>query len=85
MRFLLCMGVIARWFIIFMSKHKTFSLSFTSLMRFLILLLLYQNNDRKLIGVLFSFVNRSCRDFSHTRKKNFTCTGVICLILYHLL
>ena len=47
-------------------------LSFTCFMRFLILLLLYGNNDRKLIGVLFSFVNRSCWDFSHTRKKKFS-------------
>ena len=54
-------------------------------MRCLILLLFYRNNDRKLIGVLFSFVNCSCWDFSHTRKKIFTCTGVICLILCHLL
>ena len=39
---------------------KLFPLSFTCFIRFLVLLLLYQNNDRKLIGVLFSFVNRSC-------------------------
>ena len=38
---------------------KTFSLSFTCFMRFLVLLLLYRNNDRKLIGGLLSFVNRS--------------------------
>ena len=59
------------------------SLSFTCFMRFFILLLVYQNNDRKLIAFLFSFVNRSCLDFSHTCKKIFTCTGIICLILYH--
>ena len=29
-------------------------------MIFLVLLLLYGNNDRQLIGVLFIFVNRSC-------------------------
>ena len=44
-----------------------------------------KNNDRKLIGVLFSFVNRSCRDLAHTCKKIFTCTEVICLILHYLL
>ena len=54
-------------------------------MWFLVLLLLYRNNDRTLIGVLFSFINRSCWDFPHTRKTNFTCTGVICLILCYLL
>ena len=54
-------------------------------MTFLILLLLYQNNDRKLVGDLSSFVNRSCWDFSRTRKKIFTSTRVICSILYHLL
>ena len=64
---------------------KLFLLSFTCFMWFLILLFLYRNNDRKLIGVLFSFVNRSCLDFPHTRKTNFTYTGVICLILCYLL
>ena len=39
---------------------KLFSLSFTCFMRFLILLLLYRNNDRKLVGILFSFENMSC-------------------------
>ena len=64
---------------------KLFSLSFICFMKFLVLLLLYRNNERKLIGVLFSFVNSSCQDFSHTRKKILTCFGVICLILYYLL
>ena len=54
-------------------------------MKFLGLLLLYRNNERKLIGVLFSFVNSSCQDFSHTCQKLLTCFGVICLILYYLL
>ena len=54
-------------------------------MKVLGLLLLYRKNERKLIGVLFSFVNSSCQDFSHTCKKILTCFGVICLILYYLL
>ena len=72
MRFLLWICIIASWFIIFYEQEiKLFSLSFICFMRFLVLLLLYRNNERKLIGVLFSFVNSSCQDFSHTRKKNF--------------
>ena len=64
---------------------KLFSLSFICFMRFLVLLLLYRNNERKLIGVLFSFINSSCQDFSHTHKKILTCFRVICMILYYLL
>ena len=61
MRFLLCIYIIAIWFIIFMSKQDNFFFKFYMFyVIFLVLLLLYRNNDRKLIGVLFSFVNRSC-------------------------
>ena len=56
-------------------------------MRFLVSLPLYRNKDRKLIGVLFSFGNRFCSDFPHTRKKIFTCTGLVInmLDLFYLL
>ena len=41
------------------TASKGTSLSFISFMRFLVFLFLYQNNNRKLIGVLFSFINSS--------------------------
>ena len=58
-------------------------------MWFLVLLLLYRNNNRKLIGVLFSFRIQFRKQillrFPHTGKTNFICTGVISLILCYLL
>ena len=58
MRFLLCICIIASRFIIFISKQQNLLFKFYN--KILALLLLYRNNDRKLIGVLFSFINRFC-------------------------
>ena len=40
-----------------LTTNKIFSLH---VVRFFVLLLLYETDERKLIGILFIFVNRSC-------------------------
>ena len=44
----------------FYEQAINFFFKFYIFYEILVLLLSYRNNDRKLIGVLFSFVNRSC-------------------------
>ena len=48
------------------------SLSFSCFMTFLVLLLLYRNNDRKLIGVLSQFRKQVLLRFFSYSQKNFS-------------